>query len=273
MRTSLSLIIGTALMFLVSIWMISPDQAFAQRAGHESFRASTHASGALIGRPVRSERGVVLGTVENIVLNDNGCAQFVVISGRFPGARSMWYPIPWNVIARSTPEAIFVNIEPDVLVRAPSFSRNRFPDLLHSDFNARVNTFFQTTAKEEKGRAERSVKERGRDWESRATQGVVSPTENVKDKARMERERKFTPSEMKGEGISKQKEMDIKSRGHMEREKGAARSGKSEMMMERGPSHMERGSSENAGQRQLQNSGPGHAVTPAQPGQPGEKIH
>ena len=156
MRTSLSIIIGTAITFLVASWMFSPTQVFAKA----SITGSAHASGVVIGRPVRSERGVVLGTVENIVLNDSGCAQFVVISGRFPGARSMWYPIPWNVVARSTSEAIFVNIEPDFLVRAPSFSRNRIPDLLNPKFNTRVNTFFQTTAKEDKVKTQGRVKEK-----------------------------------------------------------------------------------------------------------------
>ena len=155
-------VIGTAMLLAIALWAFLPDHSFAQRASRTSVKAAAHASG-VVGRPVHSERGVVLGTVENVVLNDSGCAQFVVISGRFPGARSMWYPIPWNVISRSTPEAIFVNIEPDVLVRAPSFSRNKLPDLLHSDFNTRVNTFFQTSAKEGKGKTEGRVKEKGRD--------------------------------------------------------------------------------------------------------------
>jgi hypothetical protein len=273
MRTSLSIIIGTAITFLVAAWTFSPDQAFAQRAAKESFRASTHASGVMIGRPVRSERGVVLGTVENIVLNDSGCAQFVVISGRFPGARSMWYPIPWNVVARSTSEAIFVNIEPDFLVRAPSFSRNRIRDLSNPEFSTRVNTFFQTRAKEGKGKTEGRVKEKGRDWGTQATQGAVAPKETMKGKARMERERKLKPSEMTGEGAAKQKELDIKSRQHMEQKqmeqgKGKVTPGPSQMM-ERGKPHMERGMTEHG------KSGkevPGQSGVTVNPGQAGEKI-
>jgi hypothetical protein len=272
MRTSLSIIIGTAITFLVAAWMFSPDQAFAQRAAKESFRASTHASGVVIGRPVRSEKGVVLGTVENIVLNDTGCAQYVVISGRFPGARSMWYPIPWNVVARSTSEAIFVNVEPDFLVRAPSFSRNRIRDLSNPEFSTKVNTFFQTRAKEEKVKTEGRVKEKGRDWGTRATQGAVNPQEKMKNKTRMERERKITPSEMSGQGTSKPKEMDLKSKQLMEREKGMDKPGTSQMMMEQGKPHMERGKSGTMGRESLEKTGPGHTVTPVKPESPSEKI-
>jgi hypothetical protein len=278
MRTSLSIIIGTAITFLVAAWTFSPDQAFAQRAAKESFRASTHASGVVIGRPVRSERGVVLGTVENIVLNDSGCAQFVVISGRFPGARSMWYPIPWRVISRSTAEAIFVNIEPDFLVKAPSFSRNRIRDLSNPEFSTRVNTFFQTRAKEEKVKTEGQVKEKGRDWRTPATEGTVAPKEKMKgkahDKARMERERKLKPSEMTGEGAVKQKEMDLKSKQPMERgkghvtPKGQVTPGPSQMM-ERGRPHMERGTSE---QGKIEKEVPGQSGATVTPGQAGGKI-
>jgi hypothetical protein len=277
MRTALSIIIGTAITFLVASWMFSPDQTFAQRAAKESFRASAHTSGVVIGRSVRSERGVVLGTVENIVLNDSGCAQFVVISGRFPGARSMWYPIPWNVVARSTSEAIFVNVEPDFLVRAPSFSRNRIRDLSNPEFSTRVNTFFQTSAKEEKVKTEGRVKEQGRQWRTPATEGTVAPKETMKDKARdkarMERERKLKPSEMTGEGAAKQKEMDIKSKRHMERQqmergKGQVTPGQTHMM-EKGRPHMERGTME---QGKVQPEVPGQSGVTVPPGQAGEKI-
>jgi PRC-barrel domain len=272
-------VIGTAMFLAIALWTFLPDNSFAQRASRTSVKAAAHASGIVVGRPVHSERGVVLGTVENVVLNDSGCAQFVVISGRFPGARSMWYPIPWNVISRSTPEAIFVNIEPDVLVKAPSFSRKKLPDLLHSDFNTRVNTFFQTRAKEEKGKTEGRVKEKGRDQGTRPTQGTVSPEEKVKGKARMEKERQLKPSEMSGEGTSKPKELDAKPKQHMEGDKGAVKPGTSEMKkqeqpekMERGSSQMERGRPETTEQGKPGKGGPGHEGPTVEPGQKGEKV-
>ncbi|HMK34278.1 MAG TPA: PRC-barrel domain-containing protein [Desulfomonilaceae bacterium] len=269
MRTSLTIIIGTAITFLVASWMFSPNQVFAKA----SISASSHASGVVIGRPVRSERGAVLGTVENIVLNDSGCAQFVVISGQFPGARSMWYPIPWRVISRSTPEAIFVNVEPDVLVRAPSFSRKKFPDLLHSDFNAKVNTFFQTRTNEEKVKTEGRVKEKDREWRAPATEGTVAPEEKVKDKALMERERKLKPSVTTGESAVKQQESDIKSKQQLERQQIEREHGKvtpvPSQMMERDRPHMERGM---MGQGKGEKEVPSQSGVTVTPGQAGEKI-
>jgi len=249
--------------------MFSPDQAFAQRAGKENIKASVHASGVVIGRPVRSERGVVLGTIENVVLNDSGCAQYVVISGRFPGARSMWYPIPWPVVSRSAPEAIFVSVEPDFLVKAPSFSRNRIRDLSNPEFSARVNTFFQTRATEEKAKIEGRVKEKGREWKAPATEGTVTPQEKMKDKTRLERERKLAPSEMSGQGATKKKEMDIKSKPQMERGIAPVKPGPSEMKMERGRPQTERGTME---QGKSETQAPGQTGVPANPGQAIEKL-
>jgi hypothetical protein len=189
----------------------------------------------------------------------------------------MWYPIPWRVISRSTAEAIFVNVEPDFLVRAPSFSRNRIRDLSNPEFSTRVNNFFQTRAKEEKVKTEGQVKEKGREWRAPATEGTVAPKEKMKnkarDKVRLERERKLKPSEITGEGAAKQKELDIKSRQHMEQKqmeqgKGKVSPGPSQMM-ERGRPHIERGTSE---QGKIEKEVPGQSGVMVNPGQAGEKI-
>ena len=62
------------------------------------------------------------------------------------------------------------------------------------------------------------MKEKGRDWGTQANSGLqYLPKEKIKGKSSTwKRERKLKPSEMTGEGAAKQKEMDIKSRQHME---------------------------------------------------------
>ena len=165
-----------------------------------------------------------------------------------------------------------MNVEPDFLVRAPSFSRNRIRDLSNPEFSTRVNTFFQTRAKEEKVKTQGQVKEKGREWRAPATEGTVAPKEKMKNKARSERERKLKPSEMTGEGAAKQKELDIKSKQleqkQMERGKGQVTPGPSQMM-ERGRPHMERGTSE---QGKIEKEVPGQSGVMVNPGQAGGKI-
>ena len=91
----------------------------------------------------------------------------------------------------------------------------------------------------------------------------------------MERERKLKPSEMTGEGAAKQKELDIKSRQHMEQKQMEQGKGQSSrlagpsQMMERGRPHMERGTTE---QGKSGKEVPGQSGVTVTPGQAGEKI-
>ncbi|MGB6065665.1 MAG: PRC-barrel domain-containing protein [Desulfomonilaceae bacterium] len=238
MRIASSIIIGTATVLLMASCAFSPNQAFAFRDGQTSMRASERVAGVVIGKPVRNQRGVVLGTVENIVLNNSGCAQYVIISGRFRGARGRLYPVPWNVITRTAPEAIFVDFGPDFLVKAPYFEANRWPDLLGSQWGTRIHSFF-AKASEEKTKSETGGKSTGRKWKTPAAHGKVSPQENLKHGTNFEKGRKLTPSEMSNQGVSKHKEMNIKSNKGVEGNKGTLKPGSSEMMMQRGRQGME----------------------------------
>lgn len=246
----LSTIIATALVLSVAFWTAHATDAFAKTFG----------AGVVIGKEVRNERGVVLGRVENIVLSDQGCAKYVILSGRFKGARARLYPIPWTVIARTAPEAIFVDVDPAILVEAPSFEASNWPDFSQPQWETRVSTFYRTKIEapfpgkaglhkeqapgglrsEEKPKSEADIKTR------RGEMGKRSESE-VSGKAGLERERKHRASEMMGEKgktstpeSAKQKDLDVRTKQHVESQEGATKS-RSYEMMERGKGHMERG--------------------------------
>ena len=48
----------------------------------------------VIGKTVRNAQGVVLGKVENIVLSEQGCAEYLILSGKFSGRAGDTIPFP-----------------------------------------------------------------------------------------------------------------------------------------------------------------------------------
>lgn len=287
----LTLVIAMTMVLSIAFWTLNPTQSAAKKGGSSAgITASAHVSGVVIGKPIRSQSGVVLGTVENIVLTDNGCAKYVILSGEFSGARSRLFPIPWTVIARTGPDAIFVDLDPAILVEAPSFEVNRWPDF--AQWETRIHGFYQKKAEvmvpgtaqtpgsvrsEEKARSEKDLRAKEKDWGKQATEGARSTEKKATEKSLLERERKHTPSEIGTQGAvesSKKKEMDIKAKQHTEPKAGGT-AGTMErgqtQMKERGqPQMMERGKSQE--EKPAQKGAPGNIGVPGGPGQMGEKI-
>jgi len=177
-------------------------------------------AGVVIGKPVRSEKNVVLGTVGNMVLNHTGCVQYLIVSGKFSEARAKLFPMPWTVIARTTPDAIFVRVDERFLAQAPSFEVNRWPDFSQSEWQTKIQTYDSGGAavtgpgKEERPGAVRpeSTPKTQRQWQKPATEGTAPSGAKDKEKARMERERKGKNSEMGAPEFSKQKQIDIRTK-------------------------------------------------------------
>jgi hypothetical protein len=287
----LTLIIIMAMVLPIASWMLDPTQSAAKKLGSSAgISYSAHVSGVVIGKPVRSERGVVLGTVQNIVLTDNGCAKYVILSGQFSGARSRLFPIPWTVIARTGPDAIFVDLDSAVLADAPSFEVNSWPDF--AQWDTRIHSFYQKKAEvtvpgttrtpgalrsEEKARSEKDLRAKQKDWGKQAAEGARSTEKKATEKSLQEKERKHIPSEMGTQGAvesPKHREMDIKTKQHTEPKAGGT-AGTMErgqtQMKERGQTQMmERGKLQE--EKSMQKAAPGHVGVPVVPGQAGENI-
>jgi hypothetical protein len=229
----LNLIVLVTMILSITLWSVGQTSSFAEQFGakHGS-KVSAHASGAVIGKSIRSESGVVLGTVENVILNDSGCAQYVILYGEFEGAHSRLYPIPFTVISRTSHDAFFVNLEPAVLVRAPSFERGSLPDF--AQWDSKVHSFYRTqaettvpgkhgragetpgTLRGEGGKPEKGVGAQREQWKQPASEGL--------EKAKGKHEGQMVPDrEHKGKSSPGSQEM---------MEKGPSK------MMEQGPSKM-----------------------------------
>ena len=263
-----------AMVLSIGLWTLNPTQSLAQKfSGKAEMAASAHVSGVVIGKQIRNERGVVLGTVENVVLNDSGCAQYVILSGKFRGARSRLYPIPWAVIARTGPDAIFVDLDPAFLVEAPSFEVSRWPDFSQPQWQTKVRAFYEKRAQrtapgkvgktpsaansKSKEKVERELRAKQKQWSTPATKGTAPTQDKSKEKILMERDRTHKTPDMGPHGVVQppmQRERDLKSSPHSPDTSG---------MMERGRQGREKpekkGSSDQVGVQ-------------AVPGQPDAKI-
>ncbi len=225
------------------------------------------ASGVVIGKQIRASSGAVLGKVENIVLTDNGCVRYVILSGSFPRAYGRLYPIPWDVIARVESEALFVDLDPAVLVQAPSFTAGRYPDFAQAQWDTRVSEFFRSHvranapagagAKEQQNlEQQRKLQQQQAPQKQMKEKPPVSQQERMKSQSDMERQRKSM--EMKKQDESRQRQMEM--RMHQPGSTGEQKSHEGTMMQQRQQGTM--------GQehRQPGTMGQGHAPT-TQPGQ------
>ncbi len=108
-----------SLLLLVSIILGAylTVEAIAQGSQMSTKRAG---GSIVIGKTVRNAQGVVLGKVENIVLSDQGCAEYVILSGKFSGARGRYYPVPWTLVRMAEdPEVLMTDIDIAILREAP----------------------------------------------------------------------------------------------------------------------------------------------------------
>jgi hypothetical protein len=103
-------------------------------------------SGVVIGQAVRNDKGTTLGIVENVIINKNGCVQYLVLSGKFSGAGDRLYPVPLSMVNVSGPEYFVINIEPEILAQAPNLTKNDLRKFTLSAWEARITNFYNTRA-------------------------------------------------------------------------------------------------------------------------------
>ena len=140
-RTALTMIPWSLACCLV-LW--STTEASSQTRVREETRTTStqvrRVSG-VIGASVQLTAGETFGKVEDIIINDQGCIDFVVVV-----FEEKFFAVPFT-LARVDFErrVVTFEIERERFLRAPSFPRNRFPDLsVNSEFGRSVHSFFRT---------------------------------------------------------------------------------------------------------------------------------
>jgi PRC-barrel domain protein len=102
-------------------------------ASHEVRRLSV-----VIGGSVQIADGVSVGKIEDVVLNDRGCIDYVVVV-----YHDKYVAIPWSVATVDYGERIVtVDITERRFAEVPTFTRTEFSVLTKSDFTQKVRSAF-----------------------------------------------------------------------------------------------------------------------------------
>jgi len=92
----------------------------------------------VIGGSVQFAAGGTVGKIEDIVISDEGCIEYIVVA-----YHDRYVPIPWTVSTVAFDKRIVtINIEQARFEEVPTFSRNEFALLVQVDFREKVHTFF-----------------------------------------------------------------------------------------------------------------------------------
>jgi len=90
------------------------------------------ATGAFKGAMVRNFAGETLGKVDEFVLDfDTGRVAYVIVSvGGFLGIGDKLFAVPWEYFSvRPDEHTLYVDIDKQMLLDAPNFERNRWPEM------------------------------------------------------------------------------------------------------------------------------------------------
>jgi sporulation protein YlmC with PRC-barrel domain len=105
----------------------------------------------LIGTTVRSSQGETIGEVKDVVLDNNGCMLYTVVSTGGTGSRivgqSKTVAVPWSVYSTtSDPRVVTVRVEKEKIYNAPVFEYSRINEYSSSGWINNVYSHYGVSA-------------------------------------------------------------------------------------------------------------------------------
>jgi len=92
----------------------------------------------VIGGGVRIANGVAVGKIEDVVLNDRGCIDYVVVA-----YQDKYVAIPWSVATVDYGQRIVtIDITEQRFAQVPTFARTEFSVLTTTEFTQKVQSAF-----------------------------------------------------------------------------------------------------------------------------------
>jgi sporulation protein YlmC with PRC-barrel domain len=101
------------------------------------------------GMDVRNAANENLGEIQDVVLDrDGGTIAYAVVSfGGFLNMGDKLFAVPWEALKPTADRAAFVlDVPKDRLQKAPGFDKNKWPDMVDSQFATELRTFYGTVA-------------------------------------------------------------------------------------------------------------------------------
>lgn len=97
----------------------------------------------VIGGSVQYAAGGTVGKIEDIVINDEGCIEYIVVN-----YNDRFVPIPWALGTVAFDKRIVtINITQARFAEVPTFGRDEFAMLVQVDFREKVKTFYGSGSK------------------------------------------------------------------------------------------------------------------------------
>jgi sporulation protein YlmC with PRC-barrel domain len=112
---------------------------------HETVRPQALSATSLIGDGVVNTSGEDLGKIEDLMIDiQSGRVAYAVLSfGGFLGLGDKFFALPWEAMTLDTNRKVFVlNVDKDVLEKAPGFDKNNWPQTGDSDWLTGVYEYY-----------------------------------------------------------------------------------------------------------------------------------
>jgi hypothetical protein len=198
MRSMFQRVIGGGLMLALAIGGLNPVSGQTTQGTRSSSSHEVRRLSMMIGGALRIANGVSVGKIEDVVLNDSGCIDYVVVV-----YQDQYVAIPWSVVTVDFRQRIVtVDITEDRFATVPTFRRDEFSFLTKTEFTQKVHSVFDGKGQPEpKPAGERAASPKG---EPKAMTSETKP-EPAKTAAQ-DNSRVESPDKPKGQALDKPKD-------------------------------------------------------------------
>ena len=107
-------------------------------------QAGMHKSSDIVGQKVVSQNGEDLGSIDNLVIGDDGQVQYVILAkGGVLGVGAEYVPIPWQAAnLRMHEDKLTASIDKQQLDNAPSFEGENWGQIASPQYEQEVHGYF-----------------------------------------------------------------------------------------------------------------------------------
>jgi hypothetical protein len=159
----------------------------AQNAGGRGFSQPRRMS-SVLGANVTLERGGDVGKVEDVVLNDSGCPEYVVI--RYEDG---YVAVPWTFVTVNFEDRVVrLDVTRDRFRDIPTFSRDRWPDFAGGEYRKKLRKVFGADF-ERRGRRTEENAERREELRDQGVERREEGRDDRRDKREGTRDNPATP--------------------------------------------------------------------------------
>ena len=133
--------------------VLATSMAWAQAAGQQGMQSGQQSQMKveedLVGKTVVSSKGEDLGRVEDVVADQNGKVQYIILShGGVLGMGGERVPVPWSAVQQSSAQQAGQHIDKQKLENAPKLSRNETLDLNDPQMNQKIHSYYGTESQQ-----------------------------------------------------------------------------------------------------------------------------